>query len=210
MPITYRYVETGHGGTFSFNESGTSQEKVFNIGTTELETCTAVYLPISSQRCFFAHINAYTTSSHTVEGMRHGQIIADEVLKLLQRHSQAHGWSAQTVADYVNDRPSVQTPLIAAPSMEQFDSAYYVLLGVKRFLGQRVVVGRHAYPELWGFVVNHKTGERTEFGSRTKADRSESVTTSTSGFTKLPAAGATAEWQFTVRPPPPPASYARQ
>lgn len=50
--VQYRFIEEGHGGTYSF----ASSQATSHIGTAGCSTCVGAYWTIDDDRCFIAHI----------------------------------------------------------------------------------------------------------------------------------------------------------
>ncbi|KAK4498627.1 hypothetical protein PRZ48_009137 [Zasmidium cellare] len=194
--IVYRFVDMGRGGTFRVDEHGTAQEQIPLLGTTDCMSCTGVYLPIDTHRCFLAHINAQIKleqGSKAAPGSAKEQEIEDEVLKRLQDHSTAEGWSARDVCIYVKTPGVVQKPVVACPDMKRGCVGYPVLQAIKRFLGPDMNVAEYQHPSKTGFVVNHATGalELFEFGNKSWMAHDMK-------FQKLDAANTPGEWVFDV------------
>ncbi|KAF2171527.1 hypothetical protein M409DRAFT_18639 [Zasmidium cellare ATCC 36951] len=165
--IPYRCIPESAGGTYTFSPTSTNkQESIPRIGTTSLITCVGIYLPISSTRCFFAHINAFVRKEEFDDrdvAKSQGEEIRAAVIAKLCTEAQREKWSVRDVERCVDASKQI---VVMCPSLGEKGcprSGRYIIEGIKAFLGMdlaRRMSEEHCEKlQLLGFVVHHASGE---------------------------------------------------
>lgn len=162
----FRCVTQGHGATFTFdNLDGGSTDKSNLVGTTNCLTCVGVYLPISRQRCFVAHINAYVTESdERVKSQQmtfaEGSKIKNRVVAKLHRHAASQDWHCNNVVDALEGTKMTMRAVIICRYMDDRPDrpGRYVLDALEHFTGcdlrEWFDKGRKVEPDAEAFVLN--------------------------------------------------------
>ena len=91
--ITYRNIPEGCGGTFSLTTP---------IGTRYCQTCVGLFIPISANQCYVAHINATVRIGTSYSFLRvvqgdEGPRLEDKVLPSLEFAASEGGWDLDCI-----------------------------------------------------------------------------------------------------------------
>jgi hypothetical protein len=150
LPIVF--LAEGRGGTFAFgrdrDEVGHAVHYIENaryIGTSKCVTCVGIYIQLDDNRCFFAHINAWSfrrRPSNFVDE-EGGKEIEAEVLTRLTREIQMRDWEVthpRSANLVVACCPMIQTRIDGSKihPEEMKLTGYYVLRAIGKFFRDRV------------------------------------------------------------------------
>ena len=98
IPIDYRYIPEGKGGTFCFRPNIFGADKdlreIHHIGTHVCVTCVGVYFKVDDDRSFCAHIKVDNGFNHPKNLIMQsdGQELRTMVFERLVAHGEAEGW----------------------------------------------------------------------------------------------------------------------
>lgn len=169
--LHWRCITASHGGTYTHRPANASDTLTFDpaalpaIGTHGCHTCVGVYFKLSDTTCFEAHINAghldFVTQHDTLQDMRlvtpgEGVYVRDQTYVKLMDESVASRWPE--VADI--EEVVVVCPLLRHPKHGAFLTGWYIVDGIKAFLGRQDV---EVNTEAQGFAVEHETGRVSYF-----------------------------------------------
>lgn len=185
----YYHVEESHGGTYTIEPS----RPVPRIGTTGCHSCVGIYLPISSSKCFVAHIDAFVKvynsfvpggATRRSNGLRRneGEAITKDVRNKLEVTSKRNGWSADDVVRCMNEGGKKTFVVCPHPEVVGAQPWPHVIKGVEDFLGGRVDLASLCRRDAMGFVVNHVDGnvdfiDATDAGWKREGEKYEHIAT---------------------------------
>ncbi|KAK3668289.1 hypothetical protein LTR22_000974 [Elasticomyces elasticus] len=162
----FRCIPEPTGGTCTFSDSSRSTSAdcpklIDHIGTIGLFSCVGVYCALPDNRCFVAHISAWTQDDDDVSepfeeycGVEDGETIQREVLSRLQSHAKANAWSPSeaNTASLIIACPTLVRMMVDGRILT-FTGAYVARAVREFFNAPNAQVKKN-----WGFVVHRSTG----------------------------------------------------
>jgi len=170
LPIPFRMVKEGRGGTFGFHlptpsdhASEVAEKKfshdrasILRIGTYACRTCVGFYYKIDDERCFFAHIDAFVTDPESDAIPPEDRLISDaegkdlqaRVLAALKEEAYRYSWSWIPLAGHKAVACCPQLVLGGRKLAGQ-----YVLAAIREFLGD---LSLEMLDDADGFIVEHQ------------------------------------------------------
>ncbi|KAK5732450.1 hypothetical protein LTR17_010506 [Elasticomyces elasticus] len=143
-----------------------AQERLHQVGSSDLITCVGVYFAIDKKTCFIAHINADIKrpegETRLILDEAEGTVVKDMAWNLMKKHAEAHGWSSTDprtrmnilLTSVMSCPEPIDSSLISADMQPMRQTGYYVAQGVREFLN----MPNRALSSTSGFVVEHRGG----------------------------------------------------
>ncbi|KAK5724501.1 hypothetical protein LTR15_004546 [Elasticomyces elasticus] len=155
----FRCIPEGEGGTCTFidpsrNTSADCLKLIDHVGTIGLFSCVGVYCALPSNRCFVAHISAWTQDDGNEPfkeycGVEDGETIQREVLSRLQTHAKANAWSPSEAITASLIIACPRLVVMTGDGVLTFTGAY-VARAVREFFNSPSAPVK----KNWGFVVD--------------------------------------------------------
>lgn len=155
MPKTYYQIPEGSGDVFTFPIQGINT----NACTINCENCVGVYIPLSDNKCFAAHIYTWIDPADqqapehdfeewVPEGDK-GKRLTEKIVALLEQRVRQHMPSKEELSRRAHD-----AVVVCPRSQEESEDAVgtYVIDGLQQFFGIPL-----SCKSAHGFVVEHST-----------------------------------------------------
>lgn len=161
MSEQYYKIAEGNGGIFTLPISANTTDSVFAIGTMGCQNCVGVYIPLSDDKCFAAHIYACREESDSegelqnfgewIPEGKQGEWLTEKIGNLLEAEVGEHLPSQEKLNRWAGNA------IVVCPRLREEDQdavGTYILRGLQDFF-KIPLTAKAAH----GFGVNHSTGD---------------------------------------------------
>ena len=202
QPVPFIYIPRGWGPVIDIpHDTASSQEAISKVGTLGCYTSVGVYIPLTTTKCFVAHIVAVTvdeTGSVVVSGQQGEKL--EENIKWQLRNLIGRDWPP--------DPRMRQRALVVCICTVEETGAADTLAESKSYAGRHIVKAVSEYLEVsegliykggkGGFVVDHETKERDVFDDDRIHDGLRPGSPTRDGYEKI-TLDASQVWSWKVR-----------